>query len=128
MPVQALVGEGVGGELVAQEALDDRFGVGDGVQGHGMPGLPSAIASTAQARTSWAMLCPVKTNKVPAPTAAKPDTSIWLVSVRLEGRGVSVRMSDVIPAVRDMLSAAWMWNSSNELGQHAQPALEWSRH
>ena len=65
MPVQALVGEGVGGELVAQEALDDRFGVGDGVQGHGMPGLPSAIASTAQARTSWAMLCPVKTNKVP---------------------------------------------------------------
>ena len=33
--VQARVGEGVGGELVAQEAPDDVLGVRDGVQGHG---------------------------------------------------------------------------------------------
>ena len=29
------VGEGVGGELVAEEALGDLLDVGDGVQGHG---------------------------------------------------------------------------------------------
>ena len=29
------VGEGVGGELVAEEALRDLLDVGDGVQGHG---------------------------------------------------------------------------------------------
>ena len=32
---QVRVGEGVGGELVAEEASDDVLGVGDGVQGHG---------------------------------------------------------------------------------------------
>ena len=35
LPVQALVGERIGGELVAEETADDGFGVGDGVQGHG---------------------------------------------------------------------------------------------
>ena len=34
--VQARVREGVGRELVAQEAPDDLLGIGDGVQGHGV--------------------------------------------------------------------------------------------
>ena len=40
--VEMGIGEGVGGELVAQEALDDALGVGDGVQGHGRLNRSSA--------------------------------------------------------------------------------------
>ena len=40
--VEMGIGEGVGGKLVAQEALDDALGVGDGIQGHGTSFSPSA--------------------------------------------------------------------------------------
>ena len=46
LPVQVRVGEGVRGELVAEEAPDDVLGVGDGIQGHG-----AILAPTRRSRS-----------------------------------------------------------------------------
>ena len=96
LPEEVRIGEGVGGELVAEEALRDLLDVGDGVQGHGGwgAGLGGAIVGNVEltGRTRG------KETRPPSPVAKRergPDHEAATGAGRRSGEQATPRVAEL---------------------------------